>query len=245
MLLFYVRHGDPDYVNDSLTPLGQQQAEAVVARMERIRPDRIFCSNLGRAYLTAKPTADHFGMDITQVDFLDEEQAYYDMRCEYSKGMYGGGKYSWTMDIPEYRELFTTPEIRKTGRDWYKHPAFADHPSFGTCMERVQKGTDAFLQKLGYRHDYERCAFVAERPNDEHIAVFAHQGVGLIFLAALLDIPYPQMCTHFDISHTGMTVINFEGDGIVIPRVLQLSNDSHLLATGLATKYNNQDRFDF
>ena len=41
MLLFYVRHGDPDYETDSLTPLGQQQADAVVARMERIRPDMV------------------------------------------------------------------------------------------------------------------------------------------------------------------------------------------------------------
>ena len=101
------------------------------------------------------------------------------------------------------------------------------------------------MQRLGYRHDHARCAFVAERPNEDRVALFAHQGVGLIFLAALLDIPYPQMCTHFDISHTGITVIHFEGDGIVIPRVLQLSNDSHLFAAGMPTKYNNQDQFDF
>ena len=84
---------------------------------------------------------------------------------------------------------------------------------------------------------------MAECPNEDRVALFAHQGVGLIFLAALLDIPYPQMCTHFDISHTGMTVINFEGDGIVIPRVLQLSNDSHLFAAGLPTKYHNEIEF--
>lgn len=246
MLLFYVRHGDPDYVNDCLTPLGQQQAEAVVARMEHCRPNRLFTSNKGRAILTAVPTAERLGLEIEeQLDFLDESRAYLEMRCECEGGMYGGGKYSWGMDIPAYRELFTTPEVRAMGRKWYEHPAFADRPDFGVCMKRVQEGTDAFLQKLGYRHDYERCAFVAERPNEDRVALFAHQGVGLLFLAALLDIPYPQMCTHFDISHTGMTVIHFEGDGIVIPRVLQLSNDSHLFAAGLPTKYNNQDRFDF
>ena len=41
MLLFFVRHGDPDYANDSLTPLGREQAEAVVVRMERCRPNRL------------------------------------------------------------------------------------------------------------------------------------------------------------------------------------------------------------
>ena len=87
--------------------------------------------------------------------------------------------------------------------------------------------------------------FLAERPNDDRVAVFAHQGVGLIFLSALLDIPYPQMSTHFDMSHTGITVIHFKGDGIVIPRVLQLSNDSHLFAAGLPTAYHNLENLTF
>lgn len=32
MLLFYVRHGDPVYQPDSLTPLGEKQADAVAKR---------------------------------------------------------------------------------------------------------------------------------------------------------------------------------------------------------------------
>ena len=239
MLLFFVRHGDPDYVNDSLTPLGREQAEAVVVRMERCRPNRLFTSNRGRAIMTAMPTAARLGLEIEEkLEFLDEERAYRDMRCTDS-----AGKLEWAFNHREYQELFTTPEVRAMGRRWYEHPVFADHPTFGDCMKRVQEGTDAFLQRLGYRHDHERCAFVAERPNDDRVALFAHQGVGLVFLAALLDIPYPQMCTHFDMAHTGLTVIHFKGDGIVIPRVLQLSNDSHLFASGVPTKYQNLIEF--
>ena len=33
MLLFYLRHGDPIYSPDSLTPLGQRQAEALGRRL--------------------------------------------------------------------------------------------------------------------------------------------------------------------------------------------------------------------
>ena len=32
MLLYIVRHGEPIYSNDTLTPLGSKQAEALVAR---------------------------------------------------------------------------------------------------------------------------------------------------------------------------------------------------------------------
>lgn len=33
MLLFYIRHGDPIYIPDSLTDLGKRQAEAVARRL--------------------------------------------------------------------------------------------------------------------------------------------------------------------------------------------------------------------
>lgn len=43
---------------------------------------------------------------------------------------------------------------------------------------------------------------------------FAHQGFGMAFLSEILDIPYPMFANHFDICHTGMTVIEFkEEDG--------------------------------
>jgi hypothetical protein len=52
------------------------------------------------------------------------------------------------------------------------------------------------------------------------------------------------ICSHFDMGHTGMTVIEFSDlNGISIPKVLQLSNDSHLYREGLPTDYQNRIRF--
>jgi hypothetical protein len=76
------------------------------------------------------------------------------------------------------------------------------------------------------------------------VALFAHQGFGLAFLSCLLDIPYPQFSTHFDMCHTGVTVIEFkERDGYAYPLVLTLSSDSHIYKDGLPTNYNNYIRF--
>ena len=102
-----------------------------------------------------------------------------------------------------------------------------------------------FLESLGYVHDAEQGGYRVEKNNKQRVALFAHQGFGLLFLSLLLDIPYPTFCTHFDMSHSGMTVIEFpeQESGIVFPRVLQLSNDSHLYREGLPTKYNNRLRF--
>lgn len=43
-----------------------------------------------------------------------------------------------------------------------------------------------------------------------------------------------------DISHSGMTVVEFKEDseGVCIPKLLMLSNDSHLYREGLPTSYN-------
>ena len=80
---------------------------------------------------------------------------------------------------------------------------------------------------------------MAENPNDRRIALFAHQGFGLAFLSSILDIPYPHFATHFDMQHSGMSVIYFdEKCPFTIPKLLQLSNDSHLYRQGLPTKYN-------
>ena len=56
MLLFYIRHGDPIYMPDSLTPLGKRQAEAVAKRLSRYGLDKIFVSSSTRAIQTAEPT---------------------------------------------------------------------------------------------------------------------------------------------------------------------------------------------
>ena len=82
------------------------------------------------------------------------------------------------------------------------------------------------------------------QPNDDRVALFAHQGFGIAFLSCLLDIPYPQFANHFDMCHTGMTVIEFRDEGgFAFPRVLTLSSDSHLYRDGLPTNYHNRLRF--
>ena len=54
MLLYVIRHGDPIYNPDSLTPKGKRQAEAVARRLSVHGLDRIFSSPLGRARKTLR-----------------------------------------------------------------------------------------------------------------------------------------------------------------------------------------------
>lgn len=60
MLLFYIRHGDPIYKPDSLTPLGHRQAEAVAKRLSLYGIDRIFYHLNAKKDLMLKQTSKSF-----------------------------------------------------------------------------------------------------------------------------------------------------------------------------------------
>ena len=49
MLLFSIRHGEPIYDPDSLTPFGHRQAEAVAKRLALYGIDEIYASSSNRA----------------------------------------------------------------------------------------------------------------------------------------------------------------------------------------------------
>lgn len=238
MLLFYIRHGDPIYDPDSLTSLGERQAEALAKRLALYGVDQIYASTSERAMLTAKPTAEVLKKEIIPLDWCREHHTFREMSVPKEDG-----KRTWCYCVPEVKEQFHHPEVRALGMNWYMHPFFAD-TKFGENVERVGRETDQLMASLGYVHDAQRCGYVAERPNDQRIALFAHHGFGMSFLSLLLDIPYPIFCPRFDISHSGMTVIEFPNrEGLVYPSVLQLSNDSHLYREGLPTNYSNRLRF--
>lgn len=235
MLLYYVRHGDPIYNPNSLTPLGRRQADAVAKRLARYGLDEIYVSSSARAKETARPTCEILKKEAVELDWANEDYAWRDFSVEKY-----GEKRQWCFFIPQYMELLNSEEVRRMGDDWYDYPEFSD-TNFKNGMLRIQKEADGFLEMLGYRHDRDRHIYIPEKANDKRIALFAHQGFGILFLSAILDIPMPQFATHFDLSHTSVTVIEFGDMGeIVIPKTLMLANDSHIYDEGLPTKYNNR-----
>ena len=234
MLLFYLRHGHPTYNPDELTPLGHRQAEALAKRLALYGIDEVYASSSKRAVQTAQPTCEILRKEPTILDWCNEHHAWLQLTVGDEKCK------RWLFQDKEIIELFASDEIKALGDDWYKHPRFDGMPT-EAGIGRIRVNTEGFIRSLGY----ERCgtAYKAVKPNNRRIALFAHQGFGLAFLSALLGIPYTIVCTRFDMSYTGMTVIQFEGDGLVIPKVLQLSNDSHLYRDGLPTDYNNEIKF--
>ncbi len=232
MLFFYIRHGDPIYNPDSLTPLGERQAEACAKRLALYGIDRIFASTSNRAILTATPACEMTKKELTTLDFANERYAWRDFTVERN------GKKDWIFRDKETKTLFSDPEVVNLGYNWYEHPAFTDYKA---GVDRIYEESYDFLKSLGYEHIRNSGKYKVINSNDERVALFAHQGFGIAFLSTILDIPYPMFGKHFDMCHTGMTVIEFaENDGYAVPKVLTLSSDSHLYREGLPTKYENR-----
>lgn len=229
MLLYIVRHGDPDYKTDSLTDRGKLQAEAVGKRIFASKIDRIFSSPMGRAKMTAEPACRLLGLEYEVLDWTKEVEDY--IMTTYPDG-----------NIKSLDGVQNTAH-RENGRiDIGYNDAF-DCPTIGQSrMAEAQKYVGengrAFLERLGYKE--ENGIYRILRPNEEKVALFCHGGFMRTWLSELLHIPLHMMLADFDINHTGVTVLQFKNNenGITAPRLLCYSDMSHLYAEGLDTRYN-------
>lgn len=235
MLLYYIRHGDPIYDPDQLTPLGQQQAHAVAKRLARYGFDHIYTSTSQRAIQTAQPLCDLLKLEPMQLDWCHERHAH-----RLFSAPTADGKRNFASANLEIRKLFNSKEMLAMGEMWYTHPRLAGE-RFQEGLEFYNGHTDALLEKHGYRRDDEENWYIPVNDNDERIAIFAHWGVGGAIMSHILGIPYPQFVSRFALSHSTMSIVEFKVRGdIVIPQALTYGNDSHLYRDGLPTKFENR-----
>lgn len=221
MLFIYIRHGEPIYDPDSLTELGKKQAEHVAKYLSIKGIDHIYSSTSNRAIQTALPTTKLLNKDIIYLDFANEKHVWNHLTIPTPTGR------DWLFHSKEITDFFKNQEIIDLGMKWYEHPKFINLP-FKEEMNRILNESDRFFETLGYKH-LGNGKYKVIKENNDRVAMFAHQGFGLAFLSLLLNIPYPSFCTHFRLGHAEITFIEFKNEeGYAYPRVISLSNDSHL-----------------
>ena len=235
MLLYYIRHGDPIYEPDGLTPLGKEQAKAVAKRLALHGIDRVYASSSNRAVQTAQPLCDLIKKDMIRMDWCTEARAGKALGATHDDGSFG-----WAVTSKQFKPILNSNEVRSLGDRWYEHPGLI-HTGMKEGILGIYQDLDDWIESLGYRRDEENRCYVPVAPTEERIALFAHWGMGGAIMSRLLDIPYPQFATRFTMGHSTVTVIEFKvREGIVIPHVLSYGNDSHLYREGLPTKFVNR-----
>ncbi len=221
MKLMFIRHGDPDYSIDSLTETGWIEAELTSKRLEKLDIKAFFCSPLGRARDTAKPTLEKLSREAQVLPWLREFSPRI-MRPDQDKP-----KVSWDW-LPQ---------------DWTADKRFYDREHWTENERFVEAGVGqeaaaiaAELDKLLASHGYVRHGdlYRAEQPNEDTLVFFCHFGVLCVLLSHLLGIsPMPLwhgMCA----APASVTILTTEErrKGIASFRMNTFGDTSHLYAGG-------------
>ena len=217
MRLYIIRHADPDYENDTITPAGHLEAQALARRLATEGIDRIYCSPKGRALHTMRYTADMLQMPYLIEDWMKELS---DWRTEETPW---GQLMAW--DVPG--EIIRHQDPLPTYNTWH-HVLHLENPMFQERFTWVKQQSDEFLEHLGYKREDGRYRCI--KANRLKIAVFCHNGLGLTWLAHLLEIPLALMWSGFWLATTSVTTILFDerSEEWAVPRCLGLSDVSHL-----------------
>lgn len=224
MRLFIIRHADPDYPNNTITPAGHLEAQALGQRMAKLGIDHVYTSPLGRAMHTAKYTADALGTQAIIEPWTEEIGD-----CVITLPPWGK---LCIWDCPG--ELIREREPYPTAADWHTREPFT-LPRFQSEFARVREESDHFLARHGYEREGGRYRVV--RRNKEKIAVFCHGGFGLWWLAHLLELPLTLAFAGFHLPPSSVTTILMDerSKQRATPRCIGLGDVSHLYAAGLPT----------
>ncbi len=220
MRILIIRHGDPDYSIDGLTEKGKREAELLSARLEKEGITKIYCSPLGRAQLTAKPTAEKIGMEIVTCDWLREFEA----RLPNVKGA------PWNMPP----RIWANDEMSLDVSRWRESPIWK-----GTDIIPYYDNVCSQFDKTLENHGLYRDGLVYRiddtvKENDGAIAFFCHHGLGTSLLAHLTGVPLPHMWHTVFLTPTSVTTALLEmhepETDRAIARLVSISDTSHLYA---------------
>lgn len=91
MRLMIVRHGDPDYSIDSLTPKGWKEAELLADRLCKLDVKAFYVSPLGRAKDTASFTLKRLEREAEEMKWMREFDAQISGRMQWAERLSGTG----------------------------------------------------------------------------------------------------------------------------------------------------------
>ena len=218
MKILFIRHGDPDYTNDSLTDKGMREAELLAARMEKTHVDEYYVSPLGRARKTAEIALANLNVTTETLDWLREFPPLIDRPDSPDRKRI---TWDWLPQDWTVREHFFR-------YDEWLNDDILDASDVRTQARYVWDGLDGFLAAHGYERDEH--FYRAVRPNNDTIAFFCHFGVTTLMLSHMIGaspmVLWHGMCS----APTSVTCVYTEErrPGIASFRITSFGDTSHL-----------------
>ncbi len=186
MKITIVRHGDPDYENDSLTEKGQKQAELLADALSKRHFDEIYLSPLGRAQRTAEPYLNKEKREAVTLPWLQEAPWVWDRDPSWTKNPMCYDQDKW-IDTPE---MDVSPENKKIYMD--VESAFFD-----------------FLGNHGYQKDGNHFKTKGGK-NEISVLFVCHLGLGSFLLSRLIHVSPAVMWQNFFMPTSSITTAQTE-----------------------------------
>ncbi len=235
MRLLFIRHGDPDYANDTLTEKGRREARLLADRIQDFKIDDVYQSPLGRAIDTARYSLDKMGKEAETCDWLREFPAQFDPNLSESASkafetelhLEDDGKYSkrilWDI-LPSY--FSEHPEL--FDKNAWRESELAKNSDMVETYDKVVSSLDNLLEEYGY--DRDGLIYRTQEGNCKTLAFFCHFGITAVLLSHLWNVS-PFVTLQFLASApTSVTEVVTEErqKGIVEFRTLRFGDISHL-----------------
>lgn len=220
MKLLIIRHGDPDYSIDSLTPQGYIEAKLLAEKMAKLDVKAFYVSPLGRAQKTAEYTLNKMGRTAEVLDWLEEFPPKVDKPHRAQSVAWDWRPNDWTA-FDAFYDFFK-----------WSHVPVMEKAGVPEAYERVTAEFDKLLAKHGYVR--EGRYYRAVDANEDTIVLFCHFGLECVLLSHLLQIP-PMLLWHgFCAAPTSVTTVVTEErqEGIAYFRTTQFGDVSHLYMGG-------------
>lgn len=223
MKLMIVRHADPDYSIDSLTPTGWKEAELLSEYLCRLNIAAFYVSPLGRAKDTASLTLQKMNRTATECDWLREFWPQIKRPDRFS--LSGRTSCAW-----DWLPADWTKEPRYYDKDaWYTTDVMKDG-GVDEAFHQVTDGLDALLAAHGYVR--EQGYYRAVNANRDTIVLFCHFGLECVLLAHLLGVSPMTLWHGTCAAPSSVTTLVTEErrEGIAYFRMGSFGSTSHLYA---------------
>ncbi len=228
MKILIIRHGDPNYRDDTLTERGWEEAKLLADYLEKEKIDHYYVSPLGRAQDTASLTLERKGAKAVTLPFLREFIPPFIKRPDLD----GKPGICWDLTPGLWMD---SAEAYDYGR-WLEHPIYRD-PDVEEEYKKVCEGLDGVLSEHGYRR--KGPLYETDGGNHDVIALFCHFGVECVLLSHLLNIS-PIVLWHGTCARTTSvtTLVTEEREpGRAIFRMLGFGELTHLYVGGMEPSF--------
>ena len=235
MKITLVRHGEPNYAIDSLTPKGFREAELLADRLCQMDVRDFYVSPLGRAQDTARPTLTRLNRTAETLPWLAEFRGQFVDPCS------GEMRIPWNL-APRF---WTTQPQFYDPQHWRDHPLF-QNGTVGEIFDETAEGMDALLAHYGCVRDggLYRC----ECNTDDRIVLFCHFAVSMAILAHMLNLSPVALWHGVSLQPTSLTTLITEErrPGEVFFRMMEMGDTSHLYAGGEPVSHQGlyRERFE-